>query len=155
MPAHIIRGVRTLVNDMPADFMAISSLFSAICPTVITEARSVASGRESGSIVALPHPRNSSIILSPKPLPTSSSIYSHRYWSMRMNTTTIRIPKNGPKNDLMMNWSSFFIPYSFVCVTADSKLSLFLQACRERPSALQHSCRPRLRVQAVRHRRRG
>lgn len=97
MPAHIVRGVSTLVNDMPADFMAISSLFSAICPTVITEARSVASGSESGSIVALPHPRNSSMILSPKPLPTSSSIYSHRNWSMRMNTTTIRIPKNGPK----------------------------------------------------------
>ena len=72
--AQAMRGVRILVREIPADFIAMSSLFSASWPTVITEASNVASGSESGSMVALPQPRNSSIILIPRPLPTSSSM---------------------------------------------------------------------------------
>ena len=73
-PAEMISGVRTLTRDIPADFMAMSSLFSAIWPTVITDASRVAKGSDRGSMVALPQPRNSRMILNPRPLPTSSSM---------------------------------------------------------------------------------
>ena len=69
-----IRGAITLAVETPADLMAMSSLFSAIAPIVIIEESTVARGRERGSIVAAPQPRNSSIILSDRPLPTSSSM---------------------------------------------------------------------------------
>ena len=89
--------------------MASNSLFSPSVPNVIIEARRVAKGRERGSSVTAPHPKNSSITLKLRPLPTSSSIYSHKNCIIRMNTTTNRIAMNGPMNDLNMNWSNFFI----------------------------------------------
>ena len=63
-----------LCREIPAALMARSSLFSPSCPSVIMDARRVARGRESGSIVALPHARNSRITLMLNPLPTSSSM---------------------------------------------------------------------------------
>ena len=103
-----ISGTITLANEMPADFIAISSLFSAIWPIVITEANRVARGSARGSIVAPPQPINSSITFSPSPFPTNSSIYTHKNCIIKMKTTTKRIAKNGPINDFNMNWSSFF-----------------------------------------------
>ncbi len=102
-------GTRTLWSDMPAALMARSSLFSPSVPSVIIDASRVARGSERGSNVALPQPRNSSITLKLSPLPTSSSMYSHRNCIMRMNTTTSRIAMNGPMKDFIMNRSSFFI----------------------------------------------
>ena len=61
-------------SDMPADFIARSSLLSAKLPRVIIEASRVASGRESGRRVHAPHIINSIITLKPRPLPTSSSM---------------------------------------------------------------------------------
>ena len=70
----MMSGVMTRKMEKPADFMASSSLFSPICPRVIMDASRVESGRASGRMVQLPHIRNSRMILSPRPLPTSSSI---------------------------------------------------------------------------------
>ena len=72
--AAAIRGEIMRENDTPAAFIASSSLFSAICPTTIIEARSVARGRARGRIVKTPHIRNSRITPRPRPLPTSSSM---------------------------------------------------------------------------------
>ena len=102
-------GTSTLCREMPAAFIASSSLFSPSVPRVIMDASSVARGNERGRRVAAPHPRNSSMTLKLKPLPTSSSIYSHKNCIIRMNTTTRRIATNGPMNDFNMNWSNFFI----------------------------------------------
>ena len=71
-------GIITLVREMPADLIAMSSLFSAIWPMVMTEPRSVASGRHSGRVVQLPQNMNSMMTLKLKPLPTSSSMYTQR-----------------------------------------------------------------------------
>ena len=69
-----ISGAITLWSEIPAALMARSSLFSPRVPIVIMDARSVASGSESGRSVALPQPRNSRITLKLNPLPTSSSM---------------------------------------------------------------------------------
>ena len=108
----VARGIMMRCNEMPAALIASSSLFSPSVPSVIMEASSVASGRESGSSVALPQPRNSRMTFMLRPLPTSSSMYSHRNCIIRMNMTTNRIAMNGPMNDLSMNWSNFFILFS-------------------------------------------
>ena len=100
-------------SEIPAALMARSSLFSPSVPSVIIDERSVARGRESGRSVALPQPRNSRMTLKLNPLPTSSSMYSHRNCIIRMKTTTSRIAMNGPTNDFNMNWSNFFILYCF------------------------------------------
>ena len=70
----ISTGVMILISDKPAAFIAISSLFSPICPMVIIAARRVARGRARGRTVQLPHQRNSAMTLKLSPLPTSSSM---------------------------------------------------------------------------------
>ena len=121
--------------------MARSSLFSPNVPNVIIDDRRVASGRERGSRVALPHPRNSSMTLKLSPLPTSSSIYSQRNCIMRMKTTTSRIAMNGPTNDFNMNWSSFFILYlvaaSIILARASLRPSVFFP-----PAVANPGCPP-------------
>ena len=72
--AAAISGEIMREKDTPAALMARSSLFSAICPTTIIEASSVARGIARGSIVNTPHIRNSSMTPRPRPLPTSSSM---------------------------------------------------------------------------------
>ena len=67
-------GVITLRVEIPAAFMARSSLFSPSWPIVIMEARRVERGSARGRTVQPPQNMNSSIILNPRPLPTSSSI---------------------------------------------------------------------------------
>ena len=105
----IARGTIILCREMPAALIARSSLFSPSCPSVIIAESNVARGRERGSIVIQPHPKNSMMILKLRPLPTNSSIYSQRNCIINMNTTTSRIATNGPINDFNMNWSNFFI----------------------------------------------
>ena len=73
------------------------------------ELRRVASGMESGSTWQLPHMRNSRITLNSSPLPTSSSMYSHRNCMTRINVTTARTAMNDPVKAFRINWSSFFI----------------------------------------------
>lgn len=106
-----ITGASIRCNEIPADFIARSSLCSPRPPSVIIDARSDAKGIERGSNVQAPHPRNSIMTPNPRPLPTSSSIYLHRNWSERANVTTKRIAKNGPKNETIRCLSSFFICY--------------------------------------------
>ena len=67
-------GAIILENGTPEAFIASISLFSDICPTTITDASRVARGSDRGSMVHAPHIRNSSIMPSPRPLPTRSSI---------------------------------------------------------------------------------
>ena len=74
MAETMVRGIIILTSDTPLAFIAIISLFSVICPSVIIEERSVARGRANGRIVQVPHIRNSRITAKPKPLPTSSSM---------------------------------------------------------------------------------
>ena len=105
----MISGASTRLSDMPAAFMARSSLFSPKVPSVMTDDSRVARGSDSGIRVALPQPRNSSMTLKLSPLPTSSSMYSHRNCIIRMNMTIKRIAKNGPTKELSMNLSSLFI----------------------------------------------
>ena len=101
-------GTRTLAREMPLAFMAVSSKCSPMSPSVIIELSRVASGIARGRVWKPPHMRNSSITLSSRPLPTSSSIYSHRNCMTRIKVTIARIAKNCPTNVLSMNWSSFF-----------------------------------------------
>ena len=131
--AHI-SGINTLLSDIPAAFIASSSLFSPNVPNVIIEASSVASGSDNGIRVMLPQPRNSSMTFMLRPLPTSSSIYSHRNCIIRMKMTTSRIAMNGPMNDFSMNWSSFFIPWSELKASA-SLSSSFTPHSREAAAA--------------------
>ena len=105
----IIMGSSTRVSEMPEALMAVSSNFSPISPRVIMELRRVASGMASGSVWQLPHIRNSRITLNSRPLPTSSSIYSHKNCMTSMNVTIPRTARNGPTKDLSKNWSNFFI----------------------------------------------
>ena len=49
--------------------------------------------------------------LSSRPLPTSSSMYSHRNCITKMKMVIARIAKNGPMNDFSMNRSSFFMRF--------------------------------------------
>ena len=104
-----VMGTSTRASDTPEALMAVSSKCSPMSPRVIMELRSVASGMASGSTWQLPHIRNSRITLNSRPFPTSSSMYTHKNCMTSMNTTMARIAKNGPTNDLSMNWSSFFI----------------------------------------------
>ncbi|KAF5028134.1 hypothetical protein DSECCO2_662250 [anaerobic digester metagenome] len=67
-------GVRILLSEIPAAFIASSSLFSPKLPIVIIEANRVARGSASGIRVAAPHPINSRITAKLSPFPTSSSI---------------------------------------------------------------------------------
>ena len=134
--AHI-SGINTLLSDIPAAFIASSSLFSPNVPNVIIEASSVASGSDSGIRVMLPQPRNSRMTFMLRPLPTSSSIYSHRNCIIRMKMTTSRIAMNGPMNDLSMNWSSFFISWSELMASA----SLSSSFKRGRPQRVLSSLR--------------
>ena len=69
-----VRGTITRTSDTPLALIAMSSLFSVIWPSVIIEASRVARGRASGSMVQVPHIRNSRMTAMPKPLPTSSSM---------------------------------------------------------------------------------
>ena len=81
------------------------------------EASRVASGMESGRMVAEPHPRNSMITQKLRPLPTSSSMYSHRNCITSMNTVMKNVITNGPRKDLSMNRSSFFILQNSISVS--------------------------------------
>ena len=74
MADTMVSGIIILTRDTPLAFIAIISLFSVICPSVIIEASRVARGRASGSMVQVPHIRNSRMTAMPKPLPTSSSM---------------------------------------------------------------------------------
>ena len=67
-------GVRMRGSEMPAAFMASSSFFSPIPPSVMMEASRVASGRAIGISVQAAQPKNSKITPRPSPFPTSSSI---------------------------------------------------------------------------------
>ena len=96
-------GTRTLAREMPLAFMAVSSKCSPMSPSVIIELSRVASGIARGRVWKPPHMRNSSITLSSRPLPTSSSIYSHRNCMTRIKVTIARIAKNCPTNVLSMN----------------------------------------------------
>ena len=130
---QIISGVISRVREMPEAFRAVSSLFSPICPRVIIEASSVASGRASGRAwLQTPQKRNSMMTLNPRPRPTSSSMYSQRNCIIRMKMTTSRIAKNGPTNDLTMNLSNFFILFPLYFFRFSSGfLPVFLPVSRE------------------------
>ena len=101
--ATTVMGASTLVREMPLAFMAVSSKCSPMSPRVIMELRRVASGMARGRVWNPPHMRNSSITLRSRPLPTSSSIYSHRNCITRIKVTIARIARNCPTNDLSMN----------------------------------------------------
>ena len=103
-----ISGERILGNEIPAAFMAKSSLFSPNPPIVMIDANNGASGSASGINVAAPHPRNSAITPKPRPFPTSSSMYNQRNCNSRAKVTIKNVRTKGPKNDFSMNWSIFF-----------------------------------------------
>lgn len=110
----IIRGLKILWSEIPAAFIASSSLFSPIPPRVIIEANRVAIGRASGINVAEPHARNSRITSALSPFPTSSSIYNHRNCSINAKTTMKNVRAKGPRNDVTINLSSFFKSNCFI-----------------------------------------
>ena len=109
-----ISGMRILLREIPAAFIARSSLLSPILPSVIIDAMRVANGIARGSMVQDPHIRNSSITHRLNPLPTSSSMYNHRNCITRMNTTMRKTITNGPKKEVSMNLSNFFKPQAIV-----------------------------------------
>src|SRR5574344_133108 len=109
---------------MPAAFMESSSLCSPKLPKVIIEAKRVERGMVYGSVVADPHPRNSRITHILRPFPTRSSMYIHRNCITKINAVTKKVMRNGPKNDLSMKRSSFFI------ITAELQVLLIFQMQR-------------------------
>ena len=124
-----ISGAITRASDMPELLMAISSLLSPIIPITIIADRSVASGRARGRMVHPPSSMNSSTTPRPRPLPTSSSIYTQRNCIIRMNMTMSRIAKNGPMNDVSMNLSSLFKSCQSLC---GGQQTILQYPCRQR-----------------------
>ncbi|OQC44775.1 MAG: hypothetical protein BWX59_01693 [Bacteroidetes bacterium ADurb.Bin028] len=92
-----ISGTIILGSDIPADFMARSSLFSPRFPKVISEASSVANGRAIGTRPAEAYISNSTITSHSSPLPTKSSMYFHRNCIRSMNMAMKKVITNGPR----------------------------------------------------------
>ena len=75
----------------------------------IMDDSSTANGSAMGRMVQAPHIMNSMITPNERPLPTSSSMYSHRNCIIRMKTTMSNIATKGPINAFSVNLSSFLI----------------------------------------------
>ncbi len=95
-------------SEMPADFMASSSLFSPRLPIVMMAAKRVASGRAMGMFMAAAYPNNSRITPNSSPLPTRSSMYLQRKFIRKMNATMKNVRTIGPMYDFRMNLSRVF-----------------------------------------------
>lgn len=137
-----ISGARILGREIPAAFMARSSLFSPNPPIVIIEEKSVARGNTSGISVAAPQPRNSAITEKLKPLPTSSSIYSHKNCNRRANVTIINVTTNGPKKDVIIKRSIFFKVLYFVASSVSLAIAAAIPSGFFPPALAKKFCPP-------------
>jgi|SRR5512133_1696474 hypothetical protein len=69
----------------------------------MSDERSIARGNARGTRPAEAYRKNSPIILIPRPLPTSSSMYLHRNCISSRNNTIKKVITNGPRKDLITN----------------------------------------------------
>jgi hypothetical protein len=107
--AIINNGCIKRSKAMPADFMATNSKLSPKCPNVIIDESKRASGKARGTIEAAYKPINFEIIEKSSPLPTRSSIYSHKNCITNTNNAIKKVAKNGPVKAFIIKASSFLI----------------------------------------------
>jgi hypothetical protein len=92
----ITSGLIIRNNEIPALFIAVSSLFSDSAPNVMMLDIKMARGRAIFTIRALAKSRSLTITQMLNPLPTSSSKYTQINCISKMNMATIKVTRNGP-----------------------------------------------------------
>src|SRR6185369_5573817 len=96
-------------NEIPEDLMATSSKLSPRLPKVMIEEIRMAMGMASVSKEELMYHKNFPMVHRSSPLPTRSSIYFQRFCIISTKKAMKNVTMNGPRNDLMMSLSNFFI----------------------------------------------
>ena len=105
----INRGLVKRSSPIPADLIATSSKVSPRFPKVIIDESNTASGRASGTRVALNKAISRTMSIPSIPLPTKSSIHSQKNWMINTNSVIKKVAMNGPIKERMMSISSFLI----------------------------------------------
>ena len=92
----IMSGRMILNKEIPALFIAVSSLFSDKAPNVMMLDIRMASGNAIFTMRALAKMSSLKITHTPNPLPTNSSRYNQMVCISKMNIATINVTMNGP-----------------------------------------------------------
>ena len=87
----IVSGCMMRNNEMPADFIAVSSNFSPKLPNVIKEANKIDNGNANGTTDATAYTKNSANTCSSTPFPTKSLTCIHTNCISKINTLTTSV----------------------------------------------------------------
>lgn len=97
------------MSDIPAAFIAVSSLLSPRFPKVMSAESRMASGRACGTSIRLMYQKNCASTSMDSPLPISWSMYLHRNCIISTNWQMKKVPTKSSPNCLAMKISNFFI----------------------------------------------
>jgi pyruvate carboxylase len=103
-----IKGLNILFSDMPALFMAVSSLCSDNAPMVMMLDMSTAKGRAMLTILAEAKTNNFKITKNSKSLPNKSSMYNQMNCNSKMNKETKNVMMKGPMKAFNKTSDIFF-----------------------------------------------
>ena len=119
-----IIGAIILKSEIPDDFKASNSRFSARSPKVINEESKTDNGSASGTRVAEVYRRNSAMTLNSRPFPIRSSIYFQRNCMRSINMTKKKVRINGPMNDFITRRCNFFTSPNIFSYTIKTQTKL-------------------------------
>ena len=97
------------ISDIPAAFIAVSSLLSPRFPNVMSDDSRMASGNALGTSISPIYQKNCAIISSDRPFPMSSSTYRQRNCIINTNWQMKNVPTKSSANCFVINISSFFM----------------------------------------------
>ena len=80
-----ISDLKACINDMPAAFMAVSSLLSPRLPNAINDDNNMAKGKAWGTSIKLMYQKNWASTSIDHPFPINSSTYLQRNCIIKMN----------------------------------------------------------------------
>ena len=97
------------ISEIPAAFIAVSSLLSPRFPNVISAESRIAKGRACGTRIRLMYQKNCARTSIESPFPISSSIYLHRNCIISTNWQMKNVPTKSSPNCFAIKISNFFI----------------------------------------------